>query len=91
MKILYISPENTAGTLNLWKLAHESKGNECTFITLFKSKQNFENGICLNLPLINTNSLYMTVRNNYYKIEIMIWKIRSGLQISKNILLTNHI
>ena len=68
MKILYISPENTAGTLNLWKLAHESKGNECTFITLFKSKQNFENGICLNLPLINTNSLYMTVRNNYYKI-----------------------
>ena len=68
MKILYISPENTVGTLNLWKMAHESRGNKCTFITLFESKHGYESGICLNLPFIKTNALYMNSRNNYYKI-----------------------
>jgi len=68
MKILYISPENTVGTLNLWKKAHESRGNECTFITLFKSKHGYESGVCLNLPFIKASTLYMKARNSYYKI-----------------------
>ena len=68
MKILYLSPENTVGTLNLWKQAHEAKGNECTFITLYKSKHKYDLGICLNLPLIYTNSWYLHGRNRYYQI-----------------------
>ena len=68
MKILYISPENTVGTLSSWKQAHEARGNECTFITLYKSKHNFDPGICLDLPLINTGSWYLHSRNLYYKI-----------------------
>ena len=32
MKILYIAPENTVDTLNLWKKSHEKRGNECIFI-----------------------------------------------------------
>jgi hypothetical protein len=67
MKILYISPENTVGTLCSWKRAHEAKGNECTFITLYKSKHKYDPGICLNLPLINTSSLYLGGRHRYYQ------------------------
>ena len=68
MKILYISPENTVGTLNLWKKAHEKRGNECRFITLFKSKQEYDDGLCLNLPFIKSSTLYLQFRNKYYKI-----------------------
>ena len=37
MKILYISPENTVGTLSLWKRAHEELGNHCRYITYYPS------------------------------------------------------
>jgi len=67
MKILYISPENTVGTLSLWKRAHEELGNECSFITLYPSKQEHDNGICLNLPLIHTSSWYINSRHLYYQ------------------------
>jgi hypothetical protein len=56
------------GTLSSWKQAHEAKGNECTFITLYKSKHNYDPGICLNLPLINTSSWYLRGRHRYYQI-----------------------
>jgi len=68
MKILYISPENTVGTLSPWKKAHEARGNECTFITLFPSHQGFDPGICLNLPLIKSSPWYTKSRQHYYKI-----------------------
>ena len=55
MKILYISPENTVGLLPIWKKAHENMGNQCEIITLYKSKQFQDNGICLNLPMIQMN------------------------------------
>ena len=44
MKILYISPENTVGTLTLWKQAHEARGNECMFITLYNTKHKYDSG-----------------------------------------------
>jgi len=68
LKILYISPENSVGTLNLWKQAHEARGNECTFITLFPSKHKYDPGICLNLPLIKTSPWYMQSRHRYYQL-----------------------
>ena len=37
MKILYISPENTVGTLSLWKNEHESNGHICRTLTFFHS------------------------------------------------------
>ena len=67
MKVLYISPENTVGTLSLWKRAHEELGNECSFITLYPSKQQYDEGICLNLPLIHTSSWYIKSRHLYYQ------------------------
>jgi len=67
MKILYISPENTVGTLGLWKKAHEAKGNQCDFVTLYETKQKYNAGICLNLPLIKSSSWYMISRHFYYK------------------------
>ena len=42
MKILYISPENTVGTLSLWKQIHESRGNECKFVTLYEAKHDYD-------------------------------------------------
>lgn len=68
MKILYISPENTVGLLDMWKQIHNSYGNVATFITMYSSKQKFDGGICLNLPLINTSDSYIKARNIYYKI-----------------------
>lgn len=67
MRILYLSPENTVGTLNLWKQAHEARGNECVFITLYPTKHGYDPGICLNLPLVKANSFYMQGRHAYYQ------------------------
>ncbi len=67
MKILYISPENTVGTLSLWKKAHEAQGNQCEFVTLFKARNDFDSGICLNLPFVTAKSWYMTGRHKYYQ------------------------
>ena len=51
MRILYISPENTVGTLSLWKKEHERRGNYCRTLTFFKSPKNFDDDICLNLSV----------------------------------------
>ena len=67
MKILYISPENTVGTLTLWKKEHERRGNLCRTITFFKSPKNFEDDICLNLPFNFTNPGLAKIRNFIYK------------------------
>ena len=69
MKILYISPENTVGTLSLWKQAHEARGNKCDFVTLYKTRHSFDPGYCLDLPLIRTNSLYLNFRQKYYQLH----------------------
>tara|TARA_A100001011_G_scaffold400124_1_gene512523 strand:- start:4167 stop:5255 length:1089 start_codon:yes stop_codon:yes gene_type:complete len=66
MKILYISPENTVGTLSTWKKYHLSKKNDCKFITFYKTANSFDSGICLNLPLISTNPIYRGIRTQYY-------------------------
>ena len=66
MKILYIAPENTVGTLNLRKEAHEARGNKCTFVTLYPTKHGYDPGICLNLPLVKASPWYMQSRHRYY-------------------------
>ncbi|MFH1851115.1 MAG: hypothetical protein ABIA75_02095 [Candidatus Neomarinimicrobiota bacterium] len=67
MKILYIAPENTVGTLSLWQKAHRARGNECLFITLYRTKHDYDPGICLDLPLVAANSRYMRWRHRYYQ------------------------
>ncbi|MCH7611946.1 MAG: glycosyltransferase [Candidatus Marinimicrobia bacterium] len=68
MKVLYIAPENTVGTLSLWKQAHESRGNECTFITLYHTTHDYDPGICLDLPLVKASPWYMKSRHRYYQL-----------------------
>ena len=68
MKILYISPENTVGTLTLWKKEHERRGNQCRTLTFFKSPKNFNDDICLNLPFNFTNPKMAYLRNTIYKL-----------------------
>ncbi|NQU28580.1 MAG: glycosyltransferase [Candidatus Marinimicrobia bacterium] len=67
MKILYISPENTVGTLNLWQKAHTARGNECRFITLYQARHDFDPGLCLDLPLVRANNIYLKGRHKYYQ------------------------
>ena len=67
LKILYISPENTVGTLTLWKKEHESRGNECRTVTFFRSPKNFEEDICLDLPFNFTGERMAGLRNFIYK------------------------
>ncbi len=68
MKILYIAPENTVGTLNLWVKAHESRGNSCQFVTLYPAKHDYDPGLCLNLPLVKSNRFYLSARHRYYQL-----------------------
>ncbi len=66
MKILYISPENTVGTLGLWQRVHRMRGNECRYVTFFPSATGFPDDICLNLPLLNATPRYIRWRNRFY-------------------------
>ena len=68
MKILYISPENTVGTLTLWKATHEQKGHECRTLTFFNSPKRFKEDICLNLPFNFTLPHLAKLRNLFFKI-----------------------
>ncbi len=67
MKIAYIAPENTVGSLTLWKKAHEQRGNICEFFTLYPTRNRLDNGYCLNLPLVSTSDWYLRSRHWYYR------------------------
>ncbi len=67
-KILYISPENTVGTLNLWKKIHKQNNNVCRSVTFFKSPKNFNEDICLELPINFTKPFLKNMRHNFYKL-----------------------
>lgn len=62
-KILYIRPEDSSGTLPIWKRAHESLGNECRTVTLFPNATHSEEDICLTLPFIPKKSKAVALRN----------------------------
>ena len=67
MKILYISPENTVGTLTIWKREHESRGHTCCTVTFFNSPKQLSVDISLNLPFNFTNQKMSQLRNVFYK------------------------
>lgn len=67
MKILYISPENTVGTLSLWRQEHISRGNICRTVTFFRSPKNFDEDICLDLPFNFTRPILSSFRNIIYQ------------------------
>lgn len=68
MKILYISPENTVGTMQLYKQIHEMRGNESRFVTFFHSPKGFKEDICLDLPFNFTKPFLKKVRHRIYQL-----------------------
>lgn len=62
LKILYLSPENTVGTLSIWQRAHQARGHYCRYVTWFKSAGGYPEDICLNLPLIAARPWYLKSR-----------------------------
>ncbi len=67
MKILYISPENTVGTLSLWQQVHRDRGHECRYITFYPSPMGFADDIALRLPLVHGSRLYEPLRERFYR------------------------
>ena len=62
MKILYISPENTVGTLSLWKKEHISNNHICRTVTFFRSPKGFKDDVCLELQFnFNRQQLAMSL------------------------------
>ena len=66
MKILYISPENTVGTLSLWKKEHDSNNHICRTVTFFRSPKEFKEDICLDLPFNFTEPRLASIRHYIY-------------------------
>jgi len=62
LKILYISPENTVGVLTYWQRAHRLMGNECCYVTFFKTAGGYEEDILLNLPLVAAKPWFLKSR-----------------------------
>jgi len=62
LKILYISPENTVGTLSYWQRAHELNGHYCRYVTFYRSSGGFAEDICLDLPLIASKPWFIRPR-----------------------------
>jgi glycosyltransferase involved in cell wall biosynthesis len=67
MKILYISPENTVGTLELYQRIHEQHGNTVRYVTFFHSPKGFREDICLNLPFNFTRPCLKHLRHKVYQ------------------------
>jgi len=66
LKILYLMVEDTAGTLSIFKKQHEALGNECRYVTLFRSPEGFPRDIELNLPLMPSSGWFKRAKSRYY-------------------------
>jgi hypothetical protein len=92
MKILHIAPQNFAGMPMDFVQMHRQNGIESRLITLYKNTLNFDEDICLNLPL-HTGKIAKSWRDNkveavkYYKpknfIESIYFKFRDFKNRSK--------
>jgi glycosyltransferase involved in cell wall biosynthesis len=66
-RILYIAPEHVTGMLSLFQQGHRARGHECRFVTLFPASSDFEEDICLRLPLMSDSKLVRWVKSRIYK------------------------
>ncbi|UCH64092.1 MAG: glycosyltransferase [Fidelibacterota bacterium] len=66
MKILYIAAQNVVGQLELWQKVHNSRGNQCRYITYFSSAYGFRDDICLHLPLVPFRRRATQLRHRLY-------------------------
>lgn len=68
MNILYISPENTVGTFELYQRIHQAHGNRVRYVSFFHSPKGFREDICLNLPFNFTKPLMKNLRHKVYQL-----------------------
>jgi hypothetical protein len=52
LKILHIAPENYTGVLMDYVRAHQALGNQSRLVTFFRCINNYDEDLCLNLPLV---------------------------------------
>ena len=53
----------------MFQEAHRRRGNECRFVTLFHSHFDFEEDICLNLPLMPGNRLFVLLKKGFHRLR----------------------
>jgi hypothetical protein len=63
LKILYLAPANYTGTLNLFVEEHRRRGHVADFVTLTRSPEGFDNGICFDLWPNAGHKTLLTFRN----------------------------
>ena len=66
LKILYLMVEDTAGTLAIFQKQHQALGNECRYVTLFRSPEGFPRDIELNLPLMPSRHWFKSAKSKFY-------------------------
>lgn len=81
MRILYVAPYHVSGTLDLWQAEHRRRGHECRIVTLFRTPWRFEEDICLDLPLMPSNPLFISLRQALYHFTRST--LRDGSQIAE--------
>ena len=66
LKILYLMVEDTAGTLAIFQKQHQMLGNECRYVTMFRSPEGFPHDNELNLPLMPSNNWFKRAKSRFY-------------------------
>jgi glycosyltransferase involved in cell wall biosynthesis len=63
LKILYLAPYNYTGTLDVLVAEHRRQGYVADFVTLTKSREKFDDGICLDLRPNGNDKAIIKFRN----------------------------
>ena len=92
MKFLHLCDQNWVGMANAFVEAHRRHGHEARLVTLCENVNEYEEDICLHLPLLKGTSFHQVLKGamnrahgNRPKIEkapdsVPTWKPRSGLE-----------
>ncbi|MFC1683173.1 glycosyltransferase [Candidatus Zixiibacteriota bacterium] len=67
LRILYLAPEHYTGALGLFVKAHRELGNHSRLVTLYRSRSDYSEDICLDLPLVGSQPRLMNLRRLVYR------------------------
>jgi hypothetical protein len=65
LKILHIAPENYTGILMDYVRAHRAMGNQSHLVTFFRCVNQYEEDLCLNLPLVGKKKYIGFLKNAF--------------------------
>jgi len=63
IRILYLAAADYTGTMNMFVQEHRARGHKADFVTLSKSAEGFDNGLCLDLRPNGKDKAIIALRN----------------------------